>query len=181
MSVRYGFDNYKWDQGRRCLLLPKAGEQAQVRLLQEPSEIFTLVRHWVKGYGYINCLGTNCLLCRRSSSRWNSAITPARSHFIVPLIDRTDDKIRAFEGGRPMANKLKIHYKANGSITQGDFVIKCDARKKGKDMYGLISLTSPPVPLTQAEIDRIQELDMNWLTTRGDKSEAEILNIIESL
>ncbi|MFA5112908.1 MAG: hypothetical protein WC529_01280 [Candidatus Margulisiibacteriota bacterium] len=181
MTKRYGLESFKDNSVNNDLLLLKAGGKALVRLLQEPEDMAVITRHWAKGYGYIHCIGADCPLCSKASAEWGAPITKAKDTFLAPLIDRTDDKVRVFEGGRTIKNTLLQFYKLNGSITQSDFVIKRNEGKKGKDTYEMIPIVKLPVLLTQAEIDRIKEVDLEWLIKRGDRTEAEMLTIIDTI
>jgi hypothetical protein len=178
MNIKYGLDNFDGGAGNNCLLLLKPAETRTVRFLLEPSKMPIIRRHWVHDHGYIHCNGAGCPLCRKASSEWGAPITVARDYFLAPLIDRTDNKVRAFEGGKAVKDKL-LKYSRGKVLTQFDFRLSRSEGKKGQDLYNLIPVDMEPSPLTVDESERINALDQDWLLRRGVKSNEEIEAILE--
>jgi hypothetical protein len=153
-------------------------ETRAVRFLQEPGEMAVLRRHYIKGAGYIHCNGSGCPLCQKASDEWGAPITIARDYFLAVLIDRTDDMVRVFEGGKTIKNKLLNFSRVNG-LTEIDFNLRRSEGKKGKDLYDLIPIVKAPSPLTKEERERIKEVALDRLLKRGEKTNEEIEAILE--
>ena len=177
MTQRYGLENFEENSGNNSLMLLQPGESKLVRFLQEASKMALLKRHWFKGEGYINCLGKGCPLCQVASAEWGAPIAIARDYFMVVLIDRSDNKVKVFEGGKTVKDKLLNFSKDNG-LTQVDFKIRRSEAKNGKDIYDLTPIIKKPKPLSEDEKERISEIDLNWALKRGEKTREEILDLI---
>jgi hypothetical protein len=181
MDTKYdiGIENFKENYGNSSLLLLKPAESRTIRFLLEPRQMPIIKRHWVNGqHSYIKCNGTACPLCREASSTWGAPITIARNYFLAPLIDRSDNKVRVFECGQAVVNRLLRFSKGIG-ITNVDFKLSRNEGKKGQELYDLSPIDKDPSPLTADEKDRINEVDQDWLLSRGKRTSVEMEAMIE--
>lgn len=159
-------------------------EPKTVRFLLEKESIPILRRHYVDippFKGYINCLRGDssesreiCPLCLRAQLQWNAKVSIAKNCFIQVVIDRSDNRVKLFEGNEALEDLLLDFWEHEGHITGIDFQISRDRNRH----YVLSFVANSAAPLSDLEKTRLNEVDLGWACQRGQIEIDEIRELL---
>lgn len=145
------------------------GEQAQVRFIQELTDVFSGYFHRIETAPFnVPCrLPERCPLCEKGDKR--------TFIFYISFIDRKDEQVKLMQKGKTVSNQLVALLKAygtvdaegtiSGTITDRDFVISRSGSKMNDTAYTIIPLDKSA--LTTAE-KKLEPVDVTLLVTEPD-------------